>query len=101
MNIFTRKFPSEFIRGGRLRRTSKGLVSFAPFLAGASALALGALLATTPPAEAGTCTEIEMTGEWTCTGAEDANGGEQEQSITGRANQNISVIGDATFGFNS
>ena len=101
MNIFTRKFPSEFIRGGRLRRTSKGLVSFAPFLAGASALALGALLATTPPAEAGTCTETGRTGEWTCTGAEDANGGEQEQTITGRANQNTSVIGDATFGFNS
>ncbi|MCY4048608.1 MAG: autotransporter outer membrane beta-barrel domain-containing protein [Hyphomicrobiales bacterium] len=50
----------EFLRGGRIRKTSKGPISFAPFLAGASVLALGALLATTSPAEAGTCQD---TGE--------------------------------------
>ncbi|MCY4049272.1 MAG: autotransporter outer membrane beta-barrel domain-containing protein [Hyphomicrobiales bacterium] len=43
------------IQGGRLRKTNRGIISFAPFLAGASMLALGALLTTTPPAGAGTC----------------------------------------------
>ena len=57
----------EFLCGGRIRKTSKGLVSFAPFLAGASALALGALLATISPVEAGSCPGSGETRE--CTGA--------------------------------
>ena len=91
------KSPYGFIRGGRLRKTSKGLISFAPFLAGASVLALGALMATTTPVEAGMCTETGTTGMWTCTGAA---GSDNQVSITGRANQNIDVTGDTGFGLN-
>ena len=91
------KSPYGFIRGGRLRKNSKGLISFAPFLTGASVLALGALMATTTPVEAGMCTETGTTGMWTCTGAA---GSDDPASITGRANQNIEVTGDTGFGLN-
>ncbi|MCY4030954.1 MAG: autotransporter outer membrane beta-barrel domain-containing protein [Hyphomicrobiales bacterium] len=49
------------IQGGRLRKTNRGIISFAPFLAGASMLALGALLATTSPVKAGTCDTVDRT----------------------------------------
>ena len=48
------KSHSGFIRGRRLRKNSKGLISFASFLTGASVLALGAFVATTTPVVAGT-----------------------------------------------
>ena len=48
------KSPSGFIRGGRLRKTSKSLISFASFLTGVSVLALGALLTTATTVVAGT-----------------------------------------------
>ena len=90
---------NELIRGGRIRKTSKGLISFAPFLAGASALALGALLATSSPVRAGHCTETGTTGMWICSGAVGtyASGYDAGRTIAGRLNQNISVTGDATF----
>ena len=91
--------PSGFTRGGRLRKTSKGLISFAPFLAGASVLALGAVLATSSPVGAGSCTETGTTGVWTCSGpaGDFASGHDGGITIRGRANQNIDVTGDATF----
>ena len=101
MNVLEQTSPaaSQLIQGGRIRKTSKGLISFAPFLASASALALGAILATTSPVEAGTCTETGTTGEWACTGAAgDNEGGIQ---ITNRANQGLSITGDDTFGLST
>ena len=96
----TMKSPSGFIRGGRLRKTSKGLISFAPFLTGASVLALGAILATTSPVEAGSCTEESgMTGMWTCTGAAQP-GIDNRQAILGRDSQDLHITGDATFDLN-
>ena len=89
--------PYGFIRGGRLRKTSKGLISFAPFLAGASVLALGAILATTLPVQAGSCTEEpDMSGMWTCTGAANSSS-DMRVSIMGRADQDVNITGDATF----
>ena len=85
------------IKGGRLRKTARGIISFAPFLSGASALALGALMATSSPVQAGTCTQAGTTGMWTCTGAAESDG---SQTITGNANQNIHVTGEAGFGLN-
>ena len=93
--------PSGFIRGGRLRKTSKSLISFAPFPAGASVLALGALLATSSPAGAGNCTETGTTGVWTCSGPASGSGRDSGQTIRGRANQDIDVTGDATFGLST
>ena len=101
MNFLEQESPvaSQFVRGGRLRKTSKGLVSFAPFLVGALALASGILLATTSPVEAGSCSEDGATGMWTCTGAAatapDTDG---TVNITARADQDINITGDATFG---
>ena len=93
--------PYRFIRGGRLRKTSKGLISFAPFLAGASVLALGTLLATSSPVLAGSCTEEPgMTGVWTCTGVANSSS-DMWVSITGRANQGVNITGDATFGLDT
>ncbi len=58
------------IQGGRLRKTNRGIISFAPFLAGASMLALGALLATASPAKAGSCDTTDTTTvERVCAGA--------------------------------
>ena len=57
------------VQGGRLRKTNRGIISFAPFLAGASMLALGALLATASPAKAGSCdTETKPDVERVCAG---------------------------------
>ena len=84
-----------FIRGGRLRKTSKGLVSFAPFLAGASTLALGALLATASPVEAGSCGSFQgdTTMGWvsTCSGAVTA-GGDSTITVKPMAEQTGSLL---------
>ncbi|MCY4033498.1 MAG: autotransporter outer membrane beta-barrel domain-containing protein [Hyphomicrobiales bacterium] len=53
------------IQGERIRKTNRGIISFAPLLAGASMLALGALLATTSPTEAGTCGTDDKTTDKT------------------------------------
>ena len=102
MDIIARKPPfSEFIRGGRLRKTSKGLISFAPFLAGASVLALGALLATSSPVQAGSCTEEpDMSGMWTCTGAADSTSDMIQTIETPTAGGALVITDDGTFGLN-
>ena len=56
------------IRGGRLKRTARGIVSLAPFLASVSAVALSMAA----PAEAGMCTGGTVGANvqpWTCSGA--------------------------------
>ena len=56
------------IRGGRLKRTARGIVSLAPFLASVSAFALSMVA----PAEAGMCTGGTVGANvqpWTCSGA--------------------------------
>ena len=90
--------PSEFIRGGRLRKTSKGLISFAPFLAGASVLALGALMAATTSVEAGNCDETATAGVWTCTGAADSTNDMMQTIETPTAGGALEITDDGTFG---
>ncbi|MCY4031376.1 MAG: autotransporter outer membrane beta-barrel domain-containing protein [Hyphomicrobiales bacterium] len=90
--------PPELIRGGRLRKTSKGLISFAPFLAGASVLALGALLATTPPVEAGTCPQMGQVRE--CSGGP-ANDGDSAIVLTVGAGESLTLTDTADFGINT
>ncbi|MCY4048609.1 MAG: hypothetical protein OXF24_03370, partial [Hyphomicrobiales bacterium] len=90
--------PSEFIRGGRLRKTSKGLISFAPFLAGASVLALGALMAATTSVEAGNCNETATAGVWTCTGAADSTNDMMQTIETPTAGGALEITDDGTFG---
>ena len=87
--------PSEFIRGGRLRKTSRGLASFAPFLAGASTLALGALLATASPAEAGDCPDSGQIRE--CSGALDTTNDETETIAVG-AGESLTLTTTDDFG---
>ena len=48
-----RQHPGKQIKGGRLRKTAVGIISFALFLASVSAVALGALLGVSSSAEAG------------------------------------------------
>ncbi len=105
MNTPAQKPSPEFIRGGRLRKTSKGLISFAPFLAGASVLALGALLATSSPVQAGNCTEEPMgSGMWICSGAANSNdvpfvrviGAGQSTTFTDTDDFGLSVSGNAS-----
>ncbi len=94
---------SGFIRGGRLRKTSKGLMSFAPFLAGASILALGALLATSSPVQAGSCTlqgspSAANGHNVLCTGVAESDDTQTIQSsIAGAA---LEITDDGTFGLN-
>ncbi len=86
-----------FIRGGRLRKTSRGLISFAPFLAGASALALGALLSTTSPVEAGTCaTAGQPAGTARC--ADPANSMDRTVSLTASTTGPFTVTDAPGFG---
>ncbi|MCY4032880.1 MAG: hypothetical protein OXF19_02510, partial [Hyphomicrobiales bacterium] len=89
--------PPNLIRGGRLRKTSKGLISFAPFLAGASALALGALLSTTSPVEAGSCsTANQPAGTARC--ANPVNSTDQTVMLTAPANGSFTVTDAPNFG---
>ncbi len=101
MNILTEKscitsrLP-ELIRGGRLRKSSKGLISFAPFLAGASVLALGAMLATAPSAGAGECTSANSDGVYVCS---DVAGSDMTANIRQQTNGgNLTVTSSADFG---
>ena len=56
------------VKGGHLRKTACGIISFAPFMATASALALGALLVAASPAGAGSCDSPNSDGVYVCTG---------------------------------
>ena len=91
------------IRGGRLRKTSKGLASFAPFLFSASVLALGGLLSMATPAEAGTCTDQgganSINGQrFICRGAANSASDATRTINSSFANFDLSVTDDATFG---
>ncbi len=89
--------PPNLIRGGRLRKTSKGLISFAPFLAGASALALGALLSTTSPVEAGSCsTANQPAGTARC--ADTADSTDSTESLTASTTGPFTVTDAPNFG---
>ncbi|MCY4032881.1 MAG: hypothetical protein OXF19_02515, partial [Hyphomicrobiales bacterium] len=77
-------------------------MSFAPFLAGASILALGALLATSSPAQAGRCSpqgtiSVANGHNMLCTGAAVSNDATQtiQSSIAGIA---LEITDDGTFG---
>ena len=94
---------SKFIRGGRLRKTSRGLASFAPFLFSTSALALGGLLSIATPAEAGNCSQHGtpnsiMGQRFLCTGAANSASDATRTINSTFANFDLSVTDDATFG---
>ena len=90
------------VKGGHLRKTACGITSFAPFMATASTIALGVLLATTSPVEAGMC-ELQGTPSAAnghvvlCTGAATSGDGSQtlQSSTAGAA---LSVTDDGIFG---
>ena len=102
MNLH-RVSPPEFIRGGRLRKTSKGLISFAPFLVGASVLALGALLATSSPVQAGSCSlqgnpSAANGHNVLCSGAADSANDRTETIQSSIAGAALEITDDGTFG---
>ncbi|MCY4054029.1 MAG: autotransporter outer membrane beta-barrel domain-containing protein [Hyphomicrobiales bacterium] len=90
------------VKGGHLRKTASGIISFAPFMATASTVALGALLATASPAEAGTCDPVpNTTGEYVCSGGSSPSDG--TQNIMVGAGETLTVTdgeaaGQAAFG---
>ena len=87
---------STFMRGGRLRKTVCGIISFAPFMAGASAVALGAVMAASMPAEAGNCAEEPaMSGMFNCTGEVMVD---SQQSLIVQSGQALTVTADSNFG---
>ena len=86
------------MQGGRLRKTNRGIISFAPFLAGTSALALGAVLATTSPSGAGMCTSANNDGVYVCSDAAAAGSDSTaflRQQTTGGS---LNVTSSADFG---
>ncbi|MCY4033501.1 MAG: autotransporter outer membrane beta-barrel domain-containing protein [Hyphomicrobiales bacterium] len=85
-------------KGGHLRKTASGIVSFAPFMATASTLALGALLAAASPAGAGTCTDV-TNGVVDCTGAADSSSDMTIMRVA-PAGGSLTVRDDGTFGLN-
>ena len=90
------------VKGGHLRKTACGIASFAPFMATASTIALGALLATTSPVEAGRCqlqgTPSAANGHVVlCAG--EAVAGESTQTVqSSTMGAALSVTDDGTFG---
>ena len=81
----------DLIKGGRLRKTTHGVISFAPFLVGASTIALGALLVMVSPAEAGRCIQSGSTGTvYLCSGAVNPSS-DATSSITAPANASLTV----------
>lgn len=89
----------EFIRGGRLRKTSKGLISFAPFL-GASVLALGAMLATSLSVEAGMCTSENDDGVYVCSGIADSDN-DMTQNLSAGSGEALMITSGSDFGIQS
>ena len=84
------------LRGGRLRKTARGVLTFAPAIA---ATAFAALLSFTPThsaqAQTNSCAESTTTGEegmWTCAGTITTT-----RAIAGDANETLMVTGAATF----
>ena len=67
----TPQLRTALLRGGRLRKTSRGVFTFAPFLGAVSMVALGALLTMgSGDAWGGTCTEpTANSGTFTCSGS--------------------------------
>ena len=84
------RFSRECMRGGRLRKTVRGVMTFAPFMATASAVALGALLATGVPAGAGNCGTGTGSGERTCSGAANSTDDRTVAANVG-ANQSVTL----------
>ena len=88
------------LRGGRLRKTSRGVFAFAPALAAtASALALGALLSFAPTnnALAGMCTQMPAnSGTFMCSGPAGTDTG---QVLIANNGNSLTVTSSDDFGF--
>ena len=95
-----RRNDSLTLRGGRLRKTNRGLLTFAPFLATVSAVALGALLSLTPTdsAHAQMCTSPTTAGLVTCSGSGAVS---STIAIMGPSMANLTVTDAADFGITS
>ena len=79
---------STIINGGRLRKTKRGIVTFAPFVVAAAMAATSA--------SAGTCTEGSTGGTYTCTGATAA--GETTETLEAESGEQLMVTTDRAFG---
>ena len=93
---------ANILRGGRLRKTAKGIASFAPFLASVSAVALGASLAGSLLAAAQTmstakCTSENSDGAYVCSGIQSSDA-DAPETITAASGQTLAVTQDAAFG---
>ena len=86
-------FMNTFIRGGRLRKVRRGIVSFAPFVACTSVVALGAVIAASMPAEAGRCPGSG--GVFHCSGT---TTNESTQSLTAVSGEALTVTSGGSFG---
>ena len=102
MHKGTNQNSTNILRGGRLRKAAGGIVSFAPFLASASAVALGAMLAGSSPSAAQTtstakCTSENSDGAYVCSGIQSSDA-DAPETITAASGQTLAVTQDAAFG---
>ena len=93
---------TNILRGGQLRKTARGIVSFAPFLASVSVVALGAMLAGSSPAVAQTmstakCTSENSDGAYVCSGIQNSDA-DAPETITAVSGQTLAVTQDSEFG---
>lgn len=87
------------LRGGRISKRKGLIVSFAPFLATVSFAALNAVVLSTGPAIAGSCTQSAPgSGIWTCSGA--AAVGDVTQNPTSAPGGALQVTTAPGFGIN-
>ena len=91
------KIAHELIRGGRIKKTARGIVSLAPFLASVSAVALGLVPPTSLPAKAGTCTG--SAGTYICSGA--ASTSDSQQTLSAGSGEALTVTSYKDFGIQS
>ena len=83
-------------RGGCLRKTAVGIISFAPSVVGVSAVALGALLAMGSPARSGSC-PAPVSGATECSGEADSRNDETQTIAAGTG---VTITDADDFGLN-
>ena len=94
-------YHQSILRGGRLRKTTCGVVTYAPWLGTVSALAFGAMLALGSESLAGSCTETPAnSGNWVCSGAADF-GVDRKQQLYAGSRQALVVTDGNDFGIHT
>ena len=91
-------YHQSILRGGRLRKTARGIVTYAPWLGTASALALGTLLALGGESLAGSCTETPAnSGNWVCSDAKNS-ADDGMQDLRAQSGQSLVITDTVGFG---